>query len=182
MADTQTTVANLDIQLLDASRSNATTIKLDNPKTDPAVTREQVSAAMQQALTNGWLLTTKGDVVTYLGDITYNTSIKTKLGGNDFYITPNKLTLSKASQTTGTKQYNINVTGAIIQGYNIPQTGEFDSEFVTAISGNPVINNNGLTLSIYIIMTELQAVTNGNYTIQLIIQGTIINYTLEVTD
>lgn len=72
--DTQTTVANLDIQILSAERSETTTIKLDNPKQN--LTREMVSAAMQPAFTNGWLLTSKGSVAMYLGDVTYNTSTK----------------------------------------------------------------------------------------------------------
>lgn len=112
MADTTTNITNLDIQLLDADRSGTVTIKLDNPKAN--VTREQVSAAMQPALSAGWFLSSKGTPAMYLGDITINQSIKTKLGGEDFYVTPNTLNYGSS-----TNNIQIDVTGSTIQGYNI---------------------------------------------------------------
>lgn len=130
--DTQTTVANLDIQILSAERSETTTIKLDNPKQN--LTREMVSAAMQPAFTNGWLLTSKGSVAMYLGDVTYNTSIKTKLGGEDFYVTPNQLNLTVESSKnfSGT----INVSGATIQGYRFENASDSIEELQCNLSNN----------------------------------------------
>lgn len=119
MADTQTTVTTLDIQMLNADRADATTIKLDNPINN--VTREMVSNAMQPAFTNGWFLTTKGYPAMYLGDVTINQSIKTKLGGVDFYITPDNLsfgTLTAGVDTTKT----VTCSGAAVQAANIVNT------------------------------------------------------------
>lgn len=161
MADTTTTVKTVDIQLLDADRSNATTIKLDNPKND--LTREQVSAAMQPAFTNGWFLCTNGNVAMYLGDVTINQSIKTKLGGEDFYVTPSLLTLTKETNTaTGT----ITVSGATIQGYrfNISNTNTF------TVSGK--ISSNGLSIDITV--KDSQLLLSMDFKTYLIIQGQTI--------
>lgn len=145
MPDIITNVETLDIQLLDESRSNATTVKLDNPREN--VTREQVSAAMQTAFANGWFLTSKGDVAMYLGDVTINKSIKTKLGGEDFYVTPNSLTMKAVNESQTEYQPTITVSGATIQGYNYTQlTGPLASrisKFTVTIAPN------GLSATLY---------------------------------
>ena len=165
MADTQTTVTTLDIQMLDADRKNATTIKLDYPK--DSVTREQVSAAMQPAFTNGWLLTNSGSVAMYLGDVTINQSIKTKLGGEDFYVTPANLEFRKM---VGLKfdYENINVSGATIQGYNFVNISN------DKIKPYAEIINNGLSIKLtpYLgdITQDMQGM-NETFDVELIIMG-----------
>ena len=164
MADTQTTVTNLDIQLLDESRSDTTTFKLDNPKND--VTREQVSSAMQPALTNGWLLTNKGNVAMYLGDITINQSIKTKLGGEDFYVDPASVELTGVD----TRVKLIHCVGAVIQGYRFDNV---DDDHVTSTSA--LIDGNGLTLRVSFDY-NLDSVTQTIklFDAVLIVQGTAV--------
>ena len=160
MADTVSAVTNLDIQLLDADRSNATTIKLDNPKN--GVTRENVSAAFQTAFANGWFLCSNGNPAMYLGDVTVNQSIKTKLDGQDFYVTPAELTLTNSGQTASG---NITVSGATIQGYNIRGTS-------AAMNAKVTINNTGLTANVYVTnIIPTSPVPTGNFTVVLIIQG-----------
>ena len=160
MADTQTTVTNLDIQLLDADRSNTVTIKLDNPKNN--VTREQVSAAMQPALTNGWFLNSKGDTIMYLGDVTINQSIKTKLGGEDFYVTPDSITmvvpLNNSASTT------VTVTGATIQGFNFANVTNNDATYTAKVADNG--------LSVTLTIKQNTALSDGTFDFILIIQGT----------
>ena len=160
MADTQTTVNTIDIQLLDADRGDATTIKLDNPK--DGITRESVSSAMQTPLSNGWFLTNKGSVAMYLGDITLNTSIKTKLGGEDFYVTPSSITMvvpinSSASST-------VTVTGATIQGFNFANVTNNDPTYTARVA------DNGLSATLTI--KQNTADTAGTFDFVLIIQGT----------
>ena len=147
MADTQTTVTTLDIQMLNADRADATTIKLDNPKEN--VTREMVSSAMQPAFTNGWFLTTKGDPAMYLGDVTINQSIKTKLGGEDFYVTPDRIGNPNSGQyfmipsDTKIAETSVSVTGATIQGYNWVLSSVFPNFIPTA-----TISENKLSVNI----------------------------------
>ncbi len=143
MADSVVTnITTLDIQMLDADRKNATTIKLDFPK--DGVTREQVSAAMQPAFTNGWLLTNSGSVAMYLGDVTINQSIKTKLDGEDFYITPAELYIATNGETPVTSE--LTVAGATFMGYDYIKTGSGGggSASITGVK----ITNNGLTMQI----------------------------------
>ena len=171
MADTQTTVTNLDIQLLDADRSNATTVKLDNPKNN--VTREQVSAAFQPALTNGWFLCSNGNTAMYLGDITVNQSIKTKLGGEDFYVTPSSIS---GNFTGRSFQTEITVSGATIQGYNF---ANIDNQTGKNVIRQLQITENQLSAILFVDANE--AVTSGSYSmdLQLIILGTTV--TIPVT-
>lgn len=162
MADTQTTVTTLDIQMLDADRADATTIKLDNPKDN--ITREQVSSAMQPAFTNGWFLTNKGSVAMYLGDVTINQSIKTKLDGEDFYITPSELIIETNSDTEVTSE--LTVAGATFMGYDyksIAASGT-GSANITQI----VIGNNGLTL---LIKAQGDSTRKVGYEFYVIVQG-----------
>lgn len=174
MADTQTTVVNLDIQLLDESRADTTTFKLDNPKSN--VTREQVSSAMQPALTNGWLLTTKGNVAMYLGDITINQSIKTKLGGEDFYVSPSEVNL----QTDGTTDVatTINVSGATIQGYNF-------KNFTDKVQcrGLATVAENALSIDVTVIIDSgsLDSGVNLLCTLILVIQGVEVEIPIKET-
>lgn len=167
MADTQTTVTTLDIQLLDESREGTVTIKLDNPKSN--VTREQVATAMQPALTKQWFLVTTGKPAMYLGDITVNQSIKTKLGGEDFYVTPAQIQITTTAGQT--EETYVNVTGAIIQGYNLN---------IPAMSGNPDIKvqleNQRLTAHLTITATQ-----TFEFTLQLVILGQIIEVPATVT-
>lgn len=137
------TVTTLDIQMLDADRSNTTTIKLDNPK--DSLTREQVSSVMQTAFTNGWLLTSKGNVAMYLGDVTINQSIKTTLEGEDFYITPSSLDIATPNSDT-TVTSNLTVAGATFMGYDYKFAGSKGSgqAEITEVE----ITNNGLTMRI----------------------------------
>lgn len=167
MADTQTTVTTVDIQLLDAERSGATTVKLDNPKNN--LTREQISAAMQPALSNGWFLTNKGNVVMYIGDTTINQSIKTKLGGEDFYVTPSSLSFGMDGQGTSDTKI-VTVTGAVIQGYNI--TDE-NIENINSMQRDITVAENGLTITITIKQTQSTSPT-GSFNLKLVIQGTIV--------
>lgn len=167
MADTQTTVTTLDIQLLDESREGTVTIKLDNPKSN--VTREQVSTAMQPAFTNQWFLVTTGKPAMYLGDVTINQSIKTKLGGEDFYVTPSSIDLQFTQAQE--KSFEINVSGATIQGYNFVNSSQ--------IEYTGTIINNGLTF-------KAEAISNpspGTYefTTMLVIMGTIIEIPCNIT-
>lgn len=164
MADTQTTVVNLDIQLLDADRSNTTTIKLDNPKND--VTREQVSAAMQPAFTNGWFLSSKGDPLMYIGDVTINQSIKTKLDGQDFYVTPSELTLTYDSASDKSAGGVITVSGATIQGTNFVKS---DYQARKSIS----VADNGLSVTVVVSNSSdtTQRPPAGTFTLILIIMG-----------
>lgn len=165
MADTITNVKTVDIQLLDADRSNATTIKLDNPKNN--LTREQVSAAMQPALSAGWFLTNKGSVAMYLGDITINQSIKTKLSGQDFYVTPSSLNFYNTEEGDTYSSLDINVSGATIQGYNIIDV-ETDPGYTVSVD----ISNNGLKATVHLNDANPQRATS--FKVILIIQGTSI--------
>ena len=167
MADTQTTVTTLDIQILDAERADATTIKLDNPK--DGVTREQVSSAMQPAFTNGWFLTNKGSVAMYLGDVTINQSIKTKLGGEDFYVSPTSLAYNISLEQT--VEHTITVSGATIQGVNITDyVDENDTlEFLA-----PVIAENGLSVKIPVRGVATGEGEDATFKVKLVILGTEI--------
>lgn len=162
-----TNVTNLDIQLLDADRSNTTTIKLDNPKSN--ITREQVSAAMQPALTNGWFLTNRGSVAMYLGDITINQSIKTVLDGEDFYVTPSSITFTAGSAEEGE---TIQVSGATIQGYNILDDPSTDPVLSVRIA------DNGLSAHVSI---QEDYSAGHSMTLVLIIQGTAVNIPITTT-
>lgn len=162
MADSVTNVKTVDIQMLDANRSNATTIKLDNPKNN--LTREQVSAVFQTPFANSWFLTTKGGVATYLGDVTINESIKTKLGGEDFYVTPSSLNFWNESEGDNYSSLDINVSGAIIQGYNITDV-EQDAGYNVSIT----IADNGLKATVH--LNNLNPQRSTNFNVVLIIQG-----------
>lgn len=166
LRDVITNVTTVDIQLLDEKREDTTTIKLDNPVGN--ITREMVSAAMQSAFTNQFLLTNKGSVAMYLGDVTVNQSIKRKLEGQDFYVTPTELTLNRTAPNVA--KGTINVSGATIQGYNILWL-----QYPTAI---PIIEckitNNGLSLDIKVLTTNDTAPPAGNFTVELVIMGTIV--------
>lgn len=166
MPDTITNVTTVDIQMLDENRSNATTIKLDNPKEN--LTREQVSAAMQPAFANGWFLCNNGSVAMYLGDVTVNQSIKTKLGGEDFYVTPSSLNFTAGSAEEG---LDINVSGATIQGYNIKYTNPGTDPIL-----NVTIAENGLSAHV-----SIDDYSSGHSaTLILIILGTSVNVTVNM--
>lgn len=157
MADSITNVKTVDIQMLDANRSNATTIKLDNPRDN--ITREQVSAVFQTPFANSWFLTNKGGVAMYLGDVTINESIKTKLGGEDFYVTPSSLSFTAGSAEDG---LTVTVSGAIIQGYNVRYVDKNSDPVV-----NVTIADNGLSATV-----TLDDFTSGkSMSLILIIQG-----------
>lgn len=156
------TVTTLDIQLLDADRGDTTTIKLDNPK--DSLTREQVSAAMQPALVNGWLLTNKASVAMYLGDVTINQSIKTTLEGEDFYITPNELVIETNTETEVYSE--LTVAGATFMGYDYSfrATTGAGNALITKV----VITNNGLTMKIY---AKGESTNKRTYDFYVIVQG-----------
>lgn len=163
MADSVVTnVTTLDIQMLDADRKNATTIKLDFPKDN--VTREQVSAAMQPAFTNGWLLTNSGSVAMYLGDVIVNQSIKTKLDGEDFYITPNELIIETNTETE--VHSDLTVAGATFMGYDYYSTGFSGSGEASIVKVQ--IANNGLTMKIYAKGNSTRSI---KYNFYVIVQG-----------
>lgn len=165
--DVQTTVSNLDIQILNAERAETTTFKLDNPKQN--LTREMVSAAMQPALANGWLLTSKGSVAMYLGDVTYNTSTKIKLGGEDFYVTPTSLELTP-DFGPGRLKGTVNVSGATIQGYNIVHVSGGTPDNIEV-----VLSENKLTATIKLTMDNTSTpVPNCDYNLELVIQGIVV--------
>lgn len=166
MADVITQVTTLDIQMLDESRGNATLIKLDNPISN--VTREQVSAAMQPAFTNGWFLTSKGNVAMYLGDVTINQSIKTKLGGEDFYITPSSLSFGTVTPGVDSTQ-TVTCSGAAVQGANIANVSPTENSFIFLA---PVINENN-TVNVTI-RKEGGNTENITFDLKLIINGAIL--------
>lgn len=174
MADIITNVVTVDIQLLDADRSDATTVKLDNPK--PNITREQVSAAMQPALVNGWLLTNKGSVAVYLGDITVNQSIKTKLQGQDYYVTPDHLYIQLSSQAGATATGTITISGATIQGFSITDSS-IQNDAVEILM--PTISENGLSIDISV--KGLQTSGGATFNVNLIILGEKITVPCTVT-
>lgn len=171
--DTITSVSNLDIQILNAERAETTTIKLDNPKQN--LTREQVSAAMQPALSNGWLLTSKGSVAMYLGDVTYNTSTKVKLGGEDFYVTPNSLTLTPESGMEFMATGTVTVSGATVQGYNIVHVSGTAPDNVEVN-----LSENRLTATIGFTMDDDSHLPACVYNLELVIQGTIVTVPVTV--
>lgn len=183
MADTQTTVITLDIQLLDAERKGATTIKLDNPRNN--VTREMVSSAFQTALANEWFLTNGGLPVMYLGDITVNQSIKTKLGGEDFYVTPSTIDFHYGdwdlnSQATTT----ITVTGATIQGFNF--TNKVGNNFDNVYWLRGVIADNGLSMQV---IANLEDGAGSDFPaeeytcdLELIILGTTVKVPMKISN
>ena len=179
MADTQTTVLTLDIQLLDEKRADATLIKLDNPVNN--ITREMVSTAFQPVLSAGWFLTTKGGIVKYLGDITINQSIKTKLGGEDFYITPNHFNRDIAIDEV--QNFVINCTGATIQGVNIDNfTNTFEEEhpedYVQVYA--PVIAANGLSVTIPVLGKGTTSPDTISFDANVIVLGTTVTVPITV--
>lgn len=178
MADSVVTnVTTLDIQMLDAERKNATTIKLDFPKDN--LTREQVSAAMQPAFANGWLLTNAGSVAMYLGDVTINQSIKTKLDGEDFYVTPAAINTNVTGYVT--YETTVTVSGATIQGTNITNINLDNVQENEIEIYSPKIAENGLSVEIKI---NLEKITGRRFTInfdiELVILGTIVTVPLEI--
>lgn len=164
MADIIKQVTTVDIQLLDASRGGTTTVKLDNPKQN--ITREQVSGAMQTAINNGWLLTNKGDVVTYLGDITISDSIKRILGGEDYYITPNRLDYTSVGGGSSETK-TLTVSGAIIQGVSIDR-GNLPNNVIIL---NPVVSANGLSVDITLTTDGSGVSGSYSFTTRLVILG-----------
>lgn len=180
MADTQTTVTTLDIQLLDEARADATTIKLDNPKSN--VTREMVSSAMQPAFANEWFLTNKGSIARFLGDVTINQSIKTKLGGDDFYITPTSFNEQIAIDEV--KNLVINCSGATIQGVNIDNfTNTFEDEhpedYVQVYA--PVIAANGLSVTIPVYGKSTTSPETISFDANVIVLGTTVTVPVTVS-
>lgn len=142
MADKTTTVNTLDIQLLDASRANPTLIKLDNPIEN--VTKQQVLAVMQPALTNEWFLSSKGDIALYIGDVTLNTSIKTVLSGGETYITPATLTIDCSDDNETEYEGTLTVTNGVIQ-----------SASLEVPSGFPDFTNNNVTYQVNFTNTQV---------------------------
>lgn len=181
MADTQTSVTTLDIQLLDANRKNATTIKLDNPRSN--VTREMVSTVMQPALANEWFLAQDGSIAVYLGDITVNQSIKTKLGGEDFYLTPSSITIIAPIDEIGTA--TITCTGAVIQGINIDNItahegwDEHPEGYIEILA--PVIAANGLSAQIRVKGISNTGGEAVDFDVNVIVQGTVTTIPASVT-
>lgn len=159
MADIITNVKTADIQIVDETRSDITTVKLDNPREN--LTKADISTAFSNAFANEWLLTNKsGRPAKYLGDVTINTSTKVKLGGEDYYVTPSSLSFA-----SGTNTQTLTVSGAYIQGYNVTNlTGSLPSLDRISI----VISENGLTASVTL---NNQGNFNGTFNIILVIQG-----------
>lgn len=188
MPDITTTVKTLDFQMLDADRQDATLIKLDNPKAN--ITREMVSAAMQPAFANGWFLTTKGSPAMYLGDVTISTSTKVKLDGQDFYITPSAITQNWGTTPTAKSHtYDIDVSGATIQGYNIIDVvngikATADSSETLQVNYTPLITGNNLKFQLTIIIPSASVGSKvyGQWTckIILVIQGTQVNVPVNI--
>lgn len=169
MADTQTTVTTLDIQMLNADRADATTIKLDNPK--DSVTREMVSIAMQPAFAKGWFLTNKGEPAMYLGDVTLNQSIKTKLGGEDFYVTPASLTINTNTESESSGEFQ--VSGAQILGYDYKEMSNSGTGNASITSVR--ITNNSQTIQI---KAKGDSTRSVRYDFYLVIQGERIKSTV----
>lgn len=166
-------VTTLDIQLLNANRENTTTIKLDNPVDN--ISREMVSAAMQPAFTNEFLLTSKGDIAKYLGEITVNQSIKRILDGQDFYVTPSELTLTYSDESDLTAQGSIQVSGAIIQGYNFRNI-KATWVYYASLSGNKL----SLGVTVKNANDPSQRPQAGNFYLDLVIMGQIITIPITV--
>ncbi len=169
-------VTTLDIQLLNANRENTTTIKLDNPVSN--ISREMVSAAMQPAFANEFLLTSKGDVAKYLGDIIVNQSIKRILDGQDYYVTPSELTLSYDDSSDLSAGGTISVSGATIQGYNIIRPANLYYRYVGTIK------DNGLTFSIAVTNAQdaSQRPAAGTFNVELVIMGQITTIPVTVPE
>lgn len=164
------TVKTVDIQMLDENRENGTTVKLDNPIED--ITREKISAAMQTAFTNSWLLCRNGSVAKYLGDTTLNTSIKVSLDGEDFYITPNALSIN-APTSRGT----ITISGATCQGYNFVNINNTSGILV---SYSAEIADNGSTVNVNVSFTGSKTGTS-TFDLQLVIMGQIVTVSVTCT-
>ncbi len=152
MADEIRTVETVDVQLLDAARSNVKTYKFDNPKEN--LTKAEISIAFQPAMSDEWLLVANGNIAKYIGDVTINTSTKVKLGGEDFYITPNEVIFPNEHP------FIITVSGATIQGYNL-RNNQFPGLKV-------VISENGLQATLY---PGTISDTTWTATLILVIQG-----------
>jgi len=181
MADTIKAVTNLDIQLLDANHSNAKTVKLDNPMDN--ITREQVSAAFITPLTEGWFLAGNGATAMYIGDIVINQSIKTTLGGEDFYVTPASINDTIASST---KVVSVTVSGATIQGYNFANVNQdlyYDGSSKNIATITATIAENALSIEIKFYFISGRAPTSGSLTLDLIliIQGESVTVPINLT-
>lgn len=165
MADQIREVQTVDVQLLNANRERPKTYKFDNPKAN--LTRAMVSEAFSPALANGWLLAADDTTAMYLGEVILNTSKKVTLDGEDFYVTPNSLTIDTKSP------YTLTVTGAKVQGYN------FKNSTFTSEEGTPVIvtiSENGLTVNVMYNFLE-----NGTVDLILIILGQEVTIPITVT-
>lgn len=163
MPDIITNIKTVDIQVVDETRSDITTVKLDNPREN--LRKSDVSAAFASAFVNGWLLTNKsGRPAKYLGDVTINTSTKIKLNGEDYYVTPSSLTFPDGN-TQGNHIQSAVVTGAYIQGYRF-ENKQFSEQYVTLTAN---VSDNGLTIEVNY---KTSAVNQpGTFDLILVIQG-----------
>ena len=155
-----TTVKNLMVELKSFDNDNLR-IRIDNPK--DSVTRAAVAEAFQPAFTNGWITTNKGSVAGYIGELVLETSIKISLEGEDFYVTPNELTLA------GTTPQTLTVTGAQIQGYNIKNLQSSGSPPLTESNISVTIAENGLTATV--VMDQGTSSYRGSFNLILVILG-----------
>lgn len=145
----QSTVKNLMIELKSFD-GDSTRVRLDNPQN--GITRAQVAEAMQPAFTNNWIYTDKGSTAGYLGETVLETSTKISLEGEDFYVTPNSLTIITGNSGT------LTVTGAQIQGYNIKNTQD--------VTASVTIAENGLSATV-----TASSQSTRNFQLILIIRG-----------
>jgi len=141
---------------------DALRIRLDNPR--DGITREQISAAYQKAFLEDWIICSKGSIADYIGEIVVETSTKVSLEGEDFYITPNTLSINLGSSTKGSG--NLTVSGAQIQGYNVKNiAGKSDVEYIKA-----TIKDNGLTATVTV-QTTTSKDASGTFDLILVIRG-----------
>lgn len=154
----QSTIKNVMVELRSFDNDNLR-IRIDNPKTN--ITRAEIADAFQTAFTNNWIITSKGSTAGYIGEVVLETSTKISLEGDDYYVTPNSLTLN------GTVEQTLTITGAQVQGFNIKNFTSSGSPPLTPKNVNVIIAENGLSVAVAMSVSSY----TGNFDLILIILG-----------
>lgn len=166
----QTTVKNVMIELKSGDNDN-TRIRLDNPINN--ITREMISAALQPALINEWIITDKGSKAIGIGEVVLETSTKVPLVGTDYYITPSSLNINTPG---GSGSGTVTVSGATIQGYNFRN---FAGSTSNLYSYKATIANNGLSITVEV--TTNTTTFSVTFDLILVIQGTEVTVPCTIT-
>lgn len=154
----QSTVKNVMVELRSFDNDNLR-IRIDNPKT--GITRAEIADAFQPAFTNSWIITSKGSTAGYIGEVVLETSTKISLEGNDYYVTPNSLTLEDTVEQT------LTITGAQVQGFNIKNFTSSGTPPLTPKNVNVIIAENGLSVAVAMSTSSY----TGSFDLILIILG-----------